>query len=74
MKQPWSNAFNFFTSFSITKWFVLFETILLLRLDSLLSKSFFVIKFACATLALNRSAANLLNSGVVIYIYHEYDQ
>ena len=47
--------------------FVLFETIFLLILDSLLSKSVFVTKFACTSLALNTSAANLLNSGVVIY-------
>ena len=41
---------------------------LLLRLDSLASKSVFVIKFACANLALKTSAAKVLNSGVVIYL------
>ena len=40
----------------------------LLRLDSLVSKSVFVIKFACANRALKTSAAKVLNSGVVIYL------
>ena len=40
----------------------------LLRLISLASKSVFVIKFACANLALKTSAAKVLNSGVVIYL------
>ena len=67
------NRFNqmfliFFNSFSTTKYFVLFEVIFLLRLDSFVLKSAFVIKFACADLATNLSAVNLLNSGVVIYI------
>ena len=47
-------------------WFIL--VIFLLRLDNLASKSVFVIKFACANLALKTSAAKLLNSGVVIYL------
>ena len=42
--------------------------IFLLRLDNLASKSVFVIKFACANLALKTSAAKVLNSGVVIYL------
>ena len=42
--------------------------IFLLRLDSLASKSVSAAKFACANLALNTSAANLSNSGVVIYL------
>ena len=42
--------------------------IFLLRLDSLASKSVFVIKFACANLALKTLAAKVLNSGVVIYL------
>ena len=42
--------------------------IFLLRLDSLGSKSVFVVKFACANLALNTSAAKVLNSGVVMYL------
>ena len=40
----------------------------LLRFDSLASKSVFVIKFACANLALKTSTAKVLNSGVVIYL------
>ena len=39
----------------------------LLRLDNLALKSVFVIKFACANLALKTSAAKVLNCGVVIY-------
>ena len=39
--------------------FVLFVIILLLRLDSLASESVFVIKFACANLALKTSAAKV---------------
>ena len=46
----------------------------MLRLDSLASKSVFVIKFACANLAWKTSAAKALNSGVVIYFFHDYDQ
>ena len=38
------------------------------RLFTLVSKSFFVTKFACADLALKISAVNLVNSGVVIYL------
>ena len=45
----------------------------LLRLDSLESNSVFVIKFAFAILTLKTSAVNLLISGVVIYIYLDYD-
>ena len=37
------------------------------RLNSLASKCAFVIKFACASLALKTSEAKVLNSGVVIY-------
>ena len=48
--------------------FVLFDTNCLLRLDSLLLKSVFFTKSACTSLVLNTSAANLLNSGVVIYL------
>ena len=42
--------------------------IFLLKIDSLGSKSVFVIKFACANIALNTSAAKVLNSGVIIYL------
>ena len=38
------------------------------RIYNLASKSVFVIKFACANLALKTSAAKVLNSGVVIYL------
>ena len=47
---------------------VLFVVTLLLRLDSLASKSVFGINFARANLALKTSAAKVLNSGVVIYL------
>ena len=40
----------------------------LLRLDNLVSKSVFVIKLACANLALKTSVANLLNSEVLTYL------
>ena len=40
----------------------------LLRPGSLASKSVFVIKFACASLALKILAAKALSSGVVIYL------
>ena len=62
MKQPKSNGFIFFNSFSIRKCFVLFEVIFLLRLDSVISKSVFVIKLACANLVLKTPVAKLLNS------------
>ena len=39
-----------------------------MRLDNLASKSVFVIKLACADLALKTSVANLLNSEVSIYL------
>ena len=68
LKQIEWNVFSFFNSFSTSKCFVLFVVIFLLRLDSLASKSVFVIKFACANLALKTSAAKVLNSGVVIYL------
>ena len=58
----------FFNSFLTSKCFVLFEVIFLLRLDSLASKSVFVIKFVCANLALKTSAAKVSNSGVVLYL------
>ena len=48
--------------------FFLFQVIFLLRLDSLASKSVFVIEFACANLALKTIAAKELNSRVVIYL------
>ena len=47
--------------------FVLFESIFLLRLISLVSKSVFVIKFTCANLAAKIPAAKLLNSEVANY-------
>ena len=60
--------FSIFSSFSTSRCFVLFETILLLRLCSLLSKSVFVTKSACANLAIKTPAAKLLNSGVVMLL------
>ena len=41
---------------------------LLLILDTLLSKSVFITKFARFNLALKTLAAKVLNSGVVIYL------
>ena len=40
----------------------------MLRLDNLASKSVFLIKLACANLALKTSLAKVLNSEVVIYL------
>ena len=48
--------------------FDLFEVIFLLRNDCLASKSVFVIKCACANLALKKSTAKVLKSEVVIYL------
>ena len=67
-KKLESNVFSFFNSFSTNKCFDLFDVIFLLRLDNAKSKSIFVIKFACANLALKTLAAKVLNSGVVIYL------
>ena len=61
-------VFSFFNSFSNSKCFDLFVVIFLLRLDSLASTFIFVIKFACANLALKPSAAKVLNSEIVIYL------
>ena len=58
--------FNLFNSFSTGKCFYLFEVILL-RLNSLASKSVLDIKFACANLVL-KTAANLFNSEISIYL------
>ena len=54
-------------SFSTSICFVMFELIYLSFL-SLLSKSVFITKFACANLAAKISAVSLLNSGVEIYL------
>ena len=62
--QKSSLAFQFSTS----KYFDLFAVIFLLRLDSFVSKSAFVIRFVCANLALKTLAATVLNSGVVTYL------
>ena len=53
---------------SLRKCFVLFAVTFLLRLDNLASKSIFVIKFACANLALKSLAAKVLNSEVATYL------
>ena len=60
--------FAFFYSFPTSKCSVLFESIFLLRLISLVSKSVFVTKFARDNLASKTSDVNLLNSGVVTYL------
>ena len=52
----------------MSKCFVSLELFLLLKPDSLLSKSVFVTKFAYANLAAKFSVVNLLNSEVVIYL------
>ena len=67
-KKLESNDFRFFNSFSTSKCFDLFEVIFLLRLDSLVPKSVFVIKFPCANPALKILATKVLNSGLVIYL------
>ena len=46
----------------------MFEIIVLLTLISLLSKSIFLTKFACASLAAEFSVVNLVNYEVVIYL------
>ena len=53
---------------SLRECFVLFAVIFLLRLDNLASKSVFVIKFACANLALKTLAVKVLNSEVATYL------
>ena len=55
-------------SLSTDPFFVLFSAILLLRLDTVLSKSAFVTDFAHANLGLKTSTAKVLNSAVVIYL------
>ena len=57
---------NFFNSFSIDLFFVLFSANLLSRLNTVLSK--LDTNFVCDNLALKTSAAKVLNSGVVIYL------
>ena len=58
----------FFSSFSTSKSFILFEVILLLMSCNLISKSVFVTKSAYANLALKFSVVSLLNSGVATYL------
>ena len=62
-----SKVFSLFSSFLTSRWSDLFLVILLLSPDNFASKSVFVIRFAWAILALKVLAANLLNSGVVMY-------
>ena len=62
-----SNVSSFFSSFSRSRCFVLFEVILLLRLCSLVSKSVFVTNFVCAKLAVKTPSAKSLNFGVIMY-------
>ena len=54
----------------MSKWFVLFEVIFLLKFDSLESNSILVIKFACAILALKTIAA--IATLEYQYICHDY--
>ena len=58
----------FFNSFSTTKFFDLFAVSFLLKLYNLASKFVFVIKLACASLALKTSAGKVLNSEAAIYL------
>ena len=58
----------FFSLFSTSRCMVLFAIILLLRLFSLVPKSIFVTKSACANLPVKTPAAKLLNSRVVMYL------
>ena len=67
-KIAWIKIFQLIQFILTSKFPVLVSVIFLLRLDNLASKSAFVIKLACANLALKTSAANLLNSEVSIYL------
>ena len=62
------NNFEYQFSVSTSECLDLFEVILLLISYNLVSKSVFVIKFACANLALKTLSAKVLNSRVVIYL------
>ena len=66
--MTFAKKINWNKCFSTSEWLDLLGVIFLLRLDSLASKSVFVIQFASANLALETSAAKVLNSGVVIYL------
>ena len=68
IKQLESKVFKFFNSFSTRKFFDLFAVFFLLRIDNLASKSVFVIKLACANLALKKFAAKVLKSVVAKYL------
>ena len=59
---------SFFDSFLTRKRLLLFEVIFLLRLDSLASKSVFVIKCACANLSLKTLASKLWSSNLLVMI------
>ena len=67
MKQPKSNVLSLFSLFLTNRWSDLFLVIFLLSPDNFPSKSVFVIRLACAILALKALVANLINSGVVMY-------
>ena len=67
-KIAWIKIFQLIQFILTSKFPVLVSVIFLLRLDNLASKSAFVIKLACANLALKTSAANLLNSEVSVYL------
>ena len=64
-----SDLCSFSSSFSTSKFLVLFLVTLSLMLFNLKSNSVFFIKSVCAAnLALKTSAAKVLNSGVVMYL------
>ena len=67
-KIDWIKIFQLIQFILTSKFPVLVSVIFLLRLDNLASKSVFVIKLACANLALKTSAANISNSEVSIYL------
>ena len=67
MREPKSKVFSLFSSFLTSIWSDLVLVMFLLIPDNLASRSVFVIRLACAILALKASAANLLNLGVVMY-------
>ena len=66
--MTFAKKINWNKCFWTSEWLDLLGVIVLLRLDSLASKSVFVVQFASANLALKTSAAKVLNSGVVIYL------
>ena len=68
LKNNLNQMFIFFLIIFNKNMICLLELIFLSRLIGLLSKSPFVIKFACAKVAAKFSTVNLLSSGVVKYL------